>query len=311
MKKSIKLIITFVLIVVFAMGVMSPLVAADKWKGGISLPLLNVFYLPFMRAIKNAIEDAGGKAIWAEAGGYDVTKELANVENLVAQDIDVLFIDACDQEASAAAIRVANKAGIPVVCLNAKVQNVDMITYISADNYGAGELAGEYLAKKLNGRGDILIINGPPVTAVLDRIDGVKDALAKYPGMKVVGEQIMKNSIADGLNVAENLLAGHPEADGFFTMNDYGFLGAYTALEAIGKEKQVIITSVDGLPDVVSLLAAGDAGESMTVAQFPIHMANAGIKAYLDYKAGKRVPKDIKVKVEVIDQARAAAGFHW
>jgi len=290
---------------------MSPLMAADKWKGGISLPLLNVFYLPFMRAIKNTIEDAGGKAIWAEAGGYDVTKELANVENLVAQDIDVLFIDACDGEASAAAIRVANKAGIPVVSLNAKVANVDMITYISADNYGAGKLAGEYLAKKLNGRGEILIINGPPVTAVLDRIDGVKDVIKKYPGMKIVGEQIMENSIADGLYVAENLLLGHPEADGFFTMNDYGFLGAYTALEAIGKEKQIIITSVDGLPDVVSLLAAGDAGESMTVAQFPIHMANAGIKAYLDYKAGKKIQEDIKVKVEVIDQKRAAAGFHW
>jgi ribose transport system substrate-binding protein len=311
MKKSMKMIITLALVALLTIGGISTLSAADKWKGGVSLPLLNAFYLPFMRALKNAIEDAGGKAIWAEAEGYQVPKELSNVENLLAQEIDVLFIDASDQVASAPAIRAANDAGVPVVCLNAKVEGVDMLTYISADNYGAGVLAADYLAKKLNGKGNILVINGPPVTAVMDRINGLKDTLKKYPGMKVVGEQMMKNSMADGLYVAENLLAAHPEANGFFTMNDYGFLGAYTALEAIGKEKQIIITSVDGLADVVSLLAAGDAGASMTVAQFPIHMANAGIKAYLDSKAGKTVPPDIKVKVEIVDQKRAAAGFHW
>jgi len=172
-------------------------------------------------------------------------------------------------------------------------------------------LAAEYLADKLNRRGEILVINGPPVTAVLDRIDGLKDTLAKYPGMKVVGEQIMKNSMADGLYVAENLLAAHPEADGFFTMNDYGFLGAFTALEAIDKEKQIIITSVDGLADAVALIGTGEAGESMTVAQFPIHMAKAAIESYLAHKDGKSVKKEIKVKVEVIDQKRAAKGFHW
>jgi ribose transport system substrate-binding protein len=311
MQKKMKFCVAFILVLVFIIAGMSPIMAESKWKGGVSLPLLNAFYLPFMRALKNAIEDAGGKAIWTEAEGYQVPKELSNVENLLAQDIDVLFIDASDQVASAPAIRAANRAGVPVVCLNAKVENVDMITYISADNYGAGKLAAQYLTDKLNGRGEILVINGPPVTAVLDRIDGLKDELKKRPGMKVVGEQIMKNTMADGLYVAENLLAAHPEADGFFTMNDYGFLGAYTALEAIGKEKEVIITSVDGLADVVSLLASGDAGESMTVAQFPIHMANAGIQAYLDHKAGKHVPADIKVKVEIVDQKRAAAGFHW
>jgi ribose transport system substrate-binding protein len=311
MRKNVRFFITVVMVAVFLIGGMSPLFSADKWKGGVSLPLLNAFYLPFMRALKNSIEDAGGKAIWTEAEGYQVPKELSNVENLLAQDIDVLFIDACDQVASAPAIRAANKAGVPVVCLNAKVENVDMITYISADNYGAGKLAAQYLVKKLNGRGEILVINGPPVTAVLDRIDGLKDELNKYPRMKVVGEQIMKNTMADGLYVAENLLAAHPEADGFFTMNDYGFLGAYTALEAIGREKEVIITSVDGLADVVTLLASGDAGDSMTVAQFPIHMAKAGIQSYLDYKEGKPVNPEIKVKVEIVDQNRAAAGFHW
>jgi ribose transport system substrate-binding protein len=186
-----------------------------------------------------------------------------------------------------------------------------MVTYIAADNYGAGKLAAEYLTDKLNRRGKILVINGPPVTAVLDRIQGLKDELNKYSGMQVVGEQIMKNDMADGLYVAENLLSAHPDANGFFTMNDYGFLGAYTALEAIGKEKEVIITSVDGLADVVALIGAGDAGESMTVAQFPIHMAKAAIEAYLDYKDGKSIPSETKVKVEIIDQKRAAAGFHW
>jgi ribose transport system substrate-binding protein len=311
MKKELKFVVVFCLVVVFIVAGMSPVFAAKKWKGGISLPLLNAFYLPFMRAIKSEIEENGGKAIWAEAEGYQVPKELANVENLLAQDIDVLFIDACDQVASAPAIQAANKAGVPVISLNAKVEGVEMVTYISADNYGAGVLAAEYLADKLNRRGDILVINGPPVTAVLDRIDGLKNTLDKYSGMNVVGEQMMKNSMADGLYVAENLLAAHPEADGFFTMNDYGFLGAFTALEAIGKEKEIIITSVDGLADAVALIGAGDAGQSMTVAQFPIHMAKAAIQAYLAYKDGKPVEKEIKVKVEVIDQKRAAAGFHW
>jgi ABC-type Fe3+-hydroxamate transport system substrate-binding protein len=58
--------------------------------------------------MKNAVQNAGGKAIWTEAEGYQVSKEPSNIENLPAQEIDVLFIDACGQVASAPAIKAAN-----------------------------------------------------------------------------------------------------------------------------------------------------------------------------------------------------------
>lgn len=313
-KGKVGLSMVWVLCVVVALSFVAvpkgPSFAVEKWKAGVSLPLLNVFYLPFMRALRQAVEEAGGECIWAEAGGYQVPKELQNVENMVVQGIDVLFIDACDSVASAPAIREANRAGIPVVGLNQRVPDVDMVTVVASDNYGAGKIAAEHLARKLNGKGNILLINGPPVTAVLDRIRAFKDVIEKYPAMRIVGEQMAKNDMADCLYVAENLLSAHPDANGFLCMNDYAFLGAYTALQGLGKEKEVIITSIDALPDVVQLLATGEAGESGTAAQFPIHIARAAIQAYLDHKTGKEVGPFIKVKVEMITEENAA-GFHW
>jgi ribose transport system substrate-binding protein len=278
-------------------------------KIGVVMPTMNVYWLALSNAVRDAAEKAGGTAIITDAQQYKVAKELANVEDLLQQNIDLLVIAPCDNVASTPAIEEANNANVPVVFVDTDAGG-QALTTIASNNYLAGTLAAEFVMKQINYKGNVAIINGPPVTAVFERIRAFKDVVAKYKNVKIVGDQIMGNTIADGVNIAENLLQANPNLNGYLCMNDFAFLGALTALQNAGKVGKVAIGSIDGMPDVVTILAAGLAPKAATAAQLPAEMGRLAVQAFLDYKAGKSVPKEIKVKVELITKENAS-GFHW
>jgi ribose transport system substrate-binding protein len=281
-----------------------------KFKAGIVVPTMNIFYVPLSEAVVAAVEAAGGTAIVTDAEQYKVAKELANVEDLLQQKIDVLIIDASDKVASSPAVEAANKAGVPVIGLNNATASGKFVTIVASDNYKAGKLAAEFVMQQINYKGNVAIMDGPPVPAVIDRIQAYKDAVYANPNVKIVSFQLMGNTLAEGVSVAENILQANPDLDGFLCMNDFAFLGAYTALQNAGKIGQVAIGSVDAAPDVVELLAKNLAPMCATAAQFPAEIGRGAVQAYLDYRDGKTLPNNIYVKVELITKDNAE-GFHW
>ncbi len=280
------------------------------FKAGVVLPTMNVFYLALQNGVEGAITEAGGKAIITTSQQYKVAVELANVEDLLQQDIDVLFIDASDAVASVPAIEAANKAKVPVFGMNQRPEGGEFVTVVATQNYKAGELAAEFVMEQINKSGNVAIINGPPVTAVLDRIQAFKDVVAKNPDVKIVADQIMGNTIAEGISVAENILQANPDLNGFLCMNDFAFLGALTALQNAGKVGQVAIGAIDGIPEVVQMLATGLAPKAATAAQLPGDIGKQAVQAYLDYRDKKDVPKDIEIEPMLITKDNAP-GFSW
>ena len=233
-----------------------------------------------------------------------------NVENLLQQKIDVLIIDASDKVASSSAVEAANKAGVPVIGLNNETASGKFVTVVASDNYKAGKLAAEFVLQQMNFKGDVAIMDGPPVPAVIDRIQAFKDVVFANSGVKIVSLQLMGNTIAEGVAVAENILQANPNLDGFLCMNDAAFLGAYTALQNAGKVGQIAIGAIDAIPEVVELLAKGLAPRCATAAQFPTEIGKGAVQAFLDHRAGKTLPNNIYVKVELITKDNAE-GFHW
>ena len=170
----------------FASGTGESTAAGKSFKVGLVVPTMNIFYTPLADAVVKSAKAAGGATIVTDAEQYKVAKELANVENLIQQKIDVLIIDASDKVASSPAVEAANKAGIPVIGLNNDTASGNFISVVAADNYLAGKLAAEFVMDQIGHKGNIAIIDGPPVPAVIDRIQAYKDVVFANKDTKIV-----------------------------------------------------------------------------------------------------------------------------
>jgi ribose transport system substrate-binding protein len=278
-------------------------------KVGVVMPTMNVYWLALSQAVRDAVAKAGGTTIITDSQQYQVPKELSNVEDLLQQHIDLLVIAPCDKVASTPAIEAANNANVPVIFVDTD-SGGKALTTVASNNYLAGTLAAEFVMKQINYQGSVAIMNGPPVTAVLDRIRAFRDVVAKYNKVKIVADQMMGNTVADGVNVAENQLQANPNLNGFLCMNDSAYLGALTAMQNAGRVGKIAIGSIDGMPDVVTILSSGLAPRTATAGQQPAEMGRLAVQAFLDYRSGKTVPKEVKVDVLLITKDNSS-GFHW
>src|SRR5690606_6751616 len=109
-------------------------------------------------------------------------------------------------------------------------------------------------AETLNGEGNMLIVNGPPVSGVIDRVAGCKEVVANYPGITILSDN--QNGIGTregGLNVTTGLLTANDDVDAIFTINDPSAIGADLAAKQLGRSG-IVITTVDGSPDIEDAL---------------------------------------------------------
>ena len=171
----------------------------------------------------------------------------------------------------------------------------------------AGVLAGEALARSLNDRGAVAILDGIPVVPILERVRGFKDEIARHPGIKVVDTQNGRQERSVAMSVTENLLPAHPDLNGLFSVNDGGALGALAAIKSSGRD--VALVSVDGLAEVVDAINAGGPFKA-TVAQFPRDQIRIALGLALAAKWGAAVPKQIPIDVKLLTPANAK-GFSW
>jgi ribose transport system substrate-binding protein len=183
---------------------------------------------------------------------YDLGKQFTQIDNFIAAGVDFIILNPGDPKAITPAIKKAQAAGIPVVAVDTVAEGADAA--VTTDNVQAGVIAGQYIADKLKGKGDVVIENGPQVSSVIDRVDGVKQVLAKYPGIKILSEdQDGKGSRDGGLAVAQGYLTRFPKIDAIFTINDPQAIGTDLAAQQAGRT-EFFISSVDGSPDIEAAL---------------------------------------------------------
>ncbi len=108
------------------------------------------------------------------------------MEDLIQQKVDVLLINPVDSDAVVNAIKEANSKNIPVITLDRSANGGDVICHIASDNVKGGEMAAEFIAKALHGKGNVVELEGIPGTsAARDRGKGFDEAIAKYPDIKI------------------------------------------------------------------------------------------------------------------------------
>ena len=188
----------------------------------------------------------------------------------------MIVLNAADPEGILPVIEKAKRADIVIIAVDVDAAGAD-VTVIS-DNFQAGQAACGYLAERLNGRGDVVIINGPPVSSTIQRVAGCKSVLNDYPAIRILSEDRNSGgSRAGGLAVMTGLLLAYPEIDAVFAINDPTALGADLAARYAGR-REFFIVSVDGAPGVEQALKDADSLLAATAAQEPRVMAMRGVE---------------------------------
>src|SRR5690606_34636469 len=125
---------------------------------------------------------------------------------------------------------------------------------VTTDNVMAGRIACEYIVEKLDGKGNVIIQNGPQVSAVTDRVDGCRAVFDQYPDIKLLSyDQDGKGSRDGGMTVAQGYLTRFPQIDAIFTINDPQAIGTALAARQANRS-DFFIVSVDGSPDIEDAL---------------------------------------------------------
>ena len=237
--------------VVALAALMSQAVEARELKAlGISMGSLGNPYFVTLAdgATARAKELNPNVKVTSVSADYDLSKQFSQIDNFISSKVDLILINAVDPSAMASAIKKARDAGIVVVAVDVDAKGVNAT--VQTDNVEAGKLACQYLVDKLSGKGNVIIQNGPQVTAVTDRVKGCKAALAGAPQIKVLSDdQDGKGSREGGLNVMLGHLTRFQKVDAVFTINDPQAIGSDLAARQL-KRSGIVIASVDGAPDI-------------------------------------------------------------
>ncbi|QGQ45427.1 ABC transporter substrate-binding protein [Metabacillus sediminilitoris] len=274
----------------------------DKLKIGLTVGTLAN---PFFVAMGKGAEEAGkelGAEVLVESAEYDLAKQTSQIENFITKKVDVILLNAVDTKGIAAAVLQAKEAGIPVIAVDTNAEGGVDAT-VTSDNYQAGQLAGEYVVEQLNGKGNIVIIDGPPVSAVTDRIKGFEDVI-KESGIKVVAKQNGEGNREKALSVMESVLQANPAGsiDAVFAINDPEAIGVEIAQEQAGRKDEFFIVGVDGAPEVTEAMAKEGSSIMATSAQSPSEMVKKAVEIGMKVKNGEDVEELIKVPVDLVTQ---------
>lgn len=199
----------------------------------------------------------GVKVVMVDAQS-DVQKQFSQVENFVAQKVDAIILNPCELEASTPAVDYVKKAGIPLVLVNQTTKSVGD-SYIGSNDFEAGRMAMEAIAKKLNGQGGVLMLHGIMGTsAQLQREAGAREVFAKYPGLKLVDHQTASWDRAKAMALTENWIQAHKgRFSAVFAHNDEMAMGALLALERAGLKKEVYVIGIDAIAQALSAVKEG------------------------------------------------------
>ena len=253
----------------------------------------NPFFVKMKEGAVQAAQAAGVELVTA-TGKFDGDNEsqITAIENMTASGVAGILLAPSDSKAIVPAVQAARAAGIPVIVLDSPLDPQDASDALFAtDNAKAGQLIGEWAKAKFAGK--------PAVIATLDYTPGVAVGTLRHDGFlsgfgiadgdpSIVCSQDSGGDQAKGQTVMENCLQGNPDINLVYTINEPAALGAYTAIEAAGKQDQITIVSVDG--GCTGTQGVADGKIDATSQQYPLKMAAQGVDALVAFAGGGAKP---------------------
>jgi ribose transport system substrate-binding protein len=273
---------------------------------------------PFFIEMQKGAEEAAKRlnvelVVQAAEREVDVEKQMQIVENLIQTRVNALCVTPSGSREIVPAIDKANRANIPVVIVDTRVDakalsesGGKVATFIGSDNYEGGKIAGEFLAKRLGGKGKVAVLEGIPGHETGDsRLRGFRDALKASPGVEIVASQTANWERDQGFNVFQNILQSHPDVQAVFACSDLMALGAVEAIAAAKKAGQITVVGFDATSEARDAITKGTMDAS--VAQSPAQMGALAVENALKLLKGEQVNPEFVVPIKLITKENAGA----
>ena len=261
------------------------------------------------KSLRDEAAKRGVHLVVTDAQGQ-TAKQVSDVEDLIARRVRLLLLAPREFEGLAPALQAARTANIPVVLVDRDAKGTpgaDYVTLLASNFVQQGERAAEWLAQRTGGSGGVVELSGTPGSSVaIDRAKGFRDALAKYPGLKILASQTGDFSRAQGERVMQNLAQSlGPRITAVYAHNDEMALGAIQALKAAGRRpgQDVTVVSIDGERAALEAIQAGELGA--TVESNP-RFGPLAFETIDKIRRGEKLPTKILLTDRLFDKTNAA-----
>jgi ribose transport system substrate-binding protein len=229
--------------------------------------------------------------------GEDKTeKQVADVENLIRQEVDALLISPKETAGLTGVVEQAIDAGIPVFVLDRNVDTDRYVQFVGGDNALIGRAAGKYAVELLGGEGKakgkvVEIWGGMGTQPAHDRHDGFHEFTDKEPGIEYLLDQQSGDWKQDqAYDIMETALRSNEQIDLVYGHNDPMAYGAFLAAKDAGREKEMKFIGIDALPDEGVMWVHN--GELTATFLYATPGAE-GLRQALKYLAGEQVPHTV------------------
>jgi len=257
----------------------------------------NPFFQVIANTMKKEVEKNGDTLIITDPA-MDVAKQINQIDDLIAQGIDLIFLNPVDWEGIRPALEALKKANIPIVNFDTEVKDMQYVTaYVGSDNKNAGYVCGKDLVKRFPKGGKIAILDSPTMNSIRDRISGFLSAI-KGKNFTIVARPDAKGDLQTAMQLTDDILQAHPDIVAIMAGNDPSALGALAACKAANRT-DILIYGVDGSPDAKKEIAKG--GQFVgSAAQSPKQIAIKSVEVAYKILRGEKYPKRTPVPTFLI-----------
>lgn len=247
-------------------------------------------------------------------GQNNSSKQISDVEDLLAKGMDALVLLPHEGGPLTPICAKVKEKGIPLINLDREINSQDYYTWLGGDNEGIGRAAGEYIAKRLAGKGIVVEIQGVAGISVTNlRSKGFREVIGKHPGIKVEASQPADFLPDKAQTVMENLLQAHPRIDAVYTHDDEMARGCIRAIKSAKRDKEVFVTGAGGLKEAIKMIRDGDTPMAATFLYLPT-MGGSAVRLAIRVARGqgldalweRDMPRRIQIRAATVTEDNAA-----
>ena len=290
-----------------------PLEQKERYKVGFAqMESNNPWRIAETKSFHDTAESCGWDLIATDAAG-SAAKQVADVDSMIAQGIDVLFLPPREEKPLIPAVMKARAAGIPTFLVDRSVAPAvarpgeHFVAFLGSDFIEQGGRAAGWLMENFDGdQGVIVQLEGTTGSSPAnDRKKGFDDAIAADDRFEIVASQTGDFARELGRQGMETLLQAHPDVNVVYAHNDEMAIGAIQALELAGRTpgEDITIVSIDGTRDALQAIIDGKMGVTVESSPFFGPLACDIMKRYA---AGEEIPHWVKVEDRIFTKANAA-----
>lgn len=246
-------------------------------------------------------EKRGYKVNIYDAGGYgNLQKQVSQIEDVIQRKVAGIVLVPASSDGTVPVVEKAVDAGIPVVNDGIATKSDKVTGFVGEPSYVMTELLAAYAVDKLEGNGDVVLLSGPSgLDLTRFRVDGFKDYIAKFPGMKVVAEKFTSTASAEALTTMQDFLQSQPGVKAVYAFNGPIAIGAVQALRAAGKKPgDVLVLTTDMEPETQRLMEEG--WIQATVVSQPVTMARLAVQRVIEAAEGQTIPQETLTQASMI-----------